>query len=115
MCGTGVGGVGLDPACLCVSGCAGRWSPGTAAGAGSAEWAGADAARTALGRVSALRTWGRGGTSGLSSALPHAPRALDKVALIHTTPEQTGAPGHVQADPGGHQDQPPLPWQQPGH
>lgn len=56
----GVGGVGPDPAHLCVSGCVGRWLPGPAAGSDPARRAGANASGVVLGRVSAPEGWEKG-------------------------------------------------------
>lgn len=44
-----------DPVDLYVSGGAGRWLPGSVAGAGPAGWTGADASRVTLGPVSTVK------------------------------------------------------------
>lgn len=108
------GGAGPDPAFLHVSGCAGCWLPGPAAGKGPVGWAGTDASGAALVCVSTPRAGWRGGGRGKPDLIHAALGPLEEGGSDLGSPRQGDTPGHVQADAGGHENGPPLPQQQPG-
>lgn len=111
----------------CVTGCAGRWLPGLAAGPGPAGWAGTNTSGAPLVLVSAPPGWverarqaaGWDRQPAPALHLPGLPAGalgpLGEGSSDSGFPWQGGAPGLLQADPGGHTGGPALPQQQPGH